>query len=176
MTDASDPDTHEGNVDAQSSADFEHALGALVGKPVLWHISDPISGVLLYLGQRVDRARPISNTYLTEEQRRYVGDSSVFITCTWRIDTPPDLLPAPNEEMNEIDRWDAQLSVCVGKTLVCARTTPDRRQLQLQFDNETWLVADLSTSYRYQDYTIQVGDTNWTVEADGSLERELNES
>jgi len=148
---------------------FERALAALVGKPVLWHVSDPQSGVLLDLGERVEKERPTENPKLTAEQRRYRGESSVFITCTWFLNVPSDQTQPARQGLDERSWWHKQLSLVVGATVTETTTTADLRQLQIRFDNRVRLVADLEDSSEYQDYTVRVGREYWSVSADGQL-------
>lgn len=162
-------DPPSGDADA---AGFERALAALIGKPVLWHVSDPQSGALLDLGERVEKERPTKNPKLTAEQRRYQGESSVFITCTWSLNVPSDRTQPARQEMDERSWWDKQLSLVVGTTVTETTTTPDRRQLQIRFDNGVQLVADLEDSSEYQHYTVRVGREYWSVSADGQLTHE----
>jgi hypothetical protein len=152
---------------------FARALAVLVGKPVLWHISDPQSGVLLDLGDRVERPREIRNPSLTTEQRRYTGDSTVFITCPWWINAPDRLVPAPGE-LDKSAWWDLQLGAVVGQTIVRATTTANHSQLQLNFDNGAWLVADVAEASEYQHYTVSIGGEFWTVSADGQPSYKLS--
>lgn len=162
-------DPEQATGDERAAKDFAWGVRSLVGKPLLFHISDPISGVMLELGERVLLARPIDNPRLSAEQREFEGDSSVFITCTWWLDAPDGVILSRGE-LDDRAWWDTQLDILVGHTVVQVATTADRLQLQIQFDNNVWIVADLVRSQEHQDYAIRRGREYWTVSADGRLE------
>lgn len=42
--------------------------------------------VAIDFGPKVKRPRPVSNPYLTPEQREFVGAFSLLISCAWRLD------------------------------------------------------------------------------------------
>ena len=154
--------------DERAAKDFARVLRGLVGKPLLFHISTPISGVMLELGERVRLARPVDNPRLSAEQREFEGDSNVFITCTWWLDAPDGVIPSRGE-LDDLAWWEVQLAILVGHTVEQVTSTADRRQLQIQFDNNVWIVADLARSQEHQEYSIRRGREYWTVSADGRL-------
>lgn len=117
---------------------FQRALADLVGNPVLWHVSDPQSGVLLDLGDRVEKERPTKNPRLTAEQRRYQGESSVFITCTWFLNVPSDQTQPARQEIDERSWWDKQLSLVVGATVtLTSKTLRSTRTTRSEWDANT---------------------------------------
>ncbi len=80
----------EGTVDG----DLEEALNTLDGKTCWSVVAGGASGsvVSLDFGEKIPRERPLRNPELTEDQRLFKGESSLFVECDWRLETEQEVL------------------------------------------------------------------------------------
>lgn len=60
------------------------------------------SNIALDFGKKILRKTEIKNDYLSEEQRKYVGEFSLYITCSWRLDSDTGVI-CGSKEPNQND-------------------------------------------------------------------------
>jgi hypothetical protein len=120
----------------------------------------------------VPLTRPATNPHLTDEQRRFEGEKSVFIQCTWNVIAPSAMLSAPPAD-DRHEKWNRELALIVGATATAASVDEATLTLQIEFDNKVALRADPRDSPPEREaYTIRVEQRYWAVFADGRVEEE----
>jgi hypothetical protein len=160
---------------APSNADtMSAAVSALVNEPVLWHISDPISGAMIEFGERVPLKKPVNNSTLSEDQRRYEGQKSLFIQCGWVIGGPGDLLPVGSPATVE-EKWNQEMDLFVGATVVRARFSRATLKLLLDFSNEMALEISSSAGDTTA-YTVRLDHVYISVTGDGEYDVEHDDT
>ncbi|MDM8549321.1 hypothetical protein QUF72_04550 [Desulfobacterales bacterium HSG2] len=74
--------------------EFLSALKNLAGKRC-WGVAageGTGSVVALDCGDKIPRDRPLRNVHLAEDQRRYKAELSLFIWCSWRLDSDTEVI------------------------------------------------------------------------------------
>ena len=61
-----------------------------------WHGSH----FILDLGEKVPRDYRIENPTLTEVQRTFRGELSLFVECAWRLDSKSSVIPTDQTEIS----------------------------------------------------------------------------
>lgn len=157
-------------------AEMGSAVAGLVGKRVLEVLDEPTSGSLLDLGEWVRRPRPIPNEHLNERQRNFRGSDSVFVRCTWVLDSPVDL----GLVVDETDWWSRMLSrmdlirSLIDQTVSSAEFSASDLSLTLAFD-PLGATLKLEPPLKGGDLTecsVGLGGQFWIVQSDGKVFRE----
>ncbi len=80
--------------------EFRANLNLLVSKECWSFIAGPGTGsfVTLDFGPKVPRRTPLKNKTLTQEQREYRGEISLFVECSWRIDSGTEVVCSSQDD------------------------------------------------------------------------------
>ena len=103
------------------------------------------SVILLHIGVRTLRAKPVRNPYLSDFVRRYDSAYTLRIMCPWRIDSPTEVVAGshmPNS--NDGPMVKGFESIC-GKTVTSVSCSAPAFDLILKFDNLYSLVIQCSS-------------------------------
>lgn len=145
---------------------------SLVGEPVLWVVSDPVSGAMIEFGARQRLARPIPNPALPTEQREFEGEKSLFIRCSWELilqNASPDVAGSGKgaESLELLDRL-------AGMTVTRAEIDEISCNLTLEFDHVVHLrVNPTKAPSRLEGgYTVRIERSYWSVSNRGEVSEE----
>jgi hypothetical protein len=94
------------------------------------------SSFQLVLGGKVLRKHPIKNPHQSEEFRKYAGEASLLVWCSWRLDGESEAL-ASSDEADEV--IEHKLQVLVGTTLETVEITSRAWDLCLSFSGNLQL-------------------------------------
>lgn len=145
--------------------ELDELVAQLVGQPCLWHVSDDRYGALIYLGERVERPRPLPNEHLTAEQQHHTGTHSIFINCECRLQVPDELPVRAISTANF-----GFLDLLSGRRVVSALV--GRPGLSLRVVYEEGIVLDVEPRrgpYRDTYYVVRARGTSVNVLGDGSV-------
>src|SRR4051812_10034701 len=84
-------------------AELREVLDNLVGK-ACWNIAAGIntgSHVSFDFGKKVRRVKPLKNPRISQELRQYTGEVSLFVTCSWRLDSEVEVLCGSEDDNSE---------------------------------------------------------------------------
>lgn len=71
------------------SGEFKQQIHSLVGQPCWSVVAGEGTGSIIALdfGKKIPRVVPLTNLHLTEDQRYFKAEMSLFIECAWRLDS-----------------------------------------------------------------------------------------
>jgi len=143
-----------------------------VGDPVLWVVSDPQSGALIELGTKRALPRPIANPHLTEEQRGFEGEHSLFIRCAWAL-----LAPNAEHDWSQTPKASESLELLEhleGLSITDAGLDQSDWKLTLTFETRLRLVVDpMRRPWRLEGgYTVRADRSYWSVSKYGEVSEE----
>lgn len=126
-------------VSSFDQAEFAAEIQALAGLPCGSCIAGRGTGshVALDFGERIRRAEPIRNERLTMEQRSYIGEKRLFITCVWRLDSADQVVCGAWDSNEDDGLMIEGLDQIVGKNLIAVRASPPAWDLTLDFGHRT---------------------------------------
>jgi hypothetical protein len=143
--------------------------------------SDAKSGSLFDLGEWVELSRPIANPCLPERQQNYIGSESMFVRCSWELDSPVDLIPV-GVELHGFEERTRLLEALVGSRIAEATFSAAPLEFWLRFENQMSLRLCLAqASFREQalrlfgsaSLTVSVRDSHWSVRPNGEISEAL---
>jgi hypothetical protein len=145
------------------------AVGSLVGRQVLWVISDPESGSLIDFDPPRRHLRPINNLNLTHEQQNFKGDAAVLVRCAWELRDLGGVvigqygLGSPAGELSPLDDLAGRR--------VTASELGDSMCLALSMEDGATLQVDPRTKSReFAAYIVYRQQETWSVFSDGRVE------
>ena len=93
------------------------------------------SVICLDFGRKLPRIKPLKNPTLTEEQRNYEGEYSLYIECAWRLQTKKQVLcSSTSSNMTGQDMLNG-LSQLIGGQVVKVAVRALGGDLTIHFDN-----------------------------------------
>jgi len=115
------------------------------------------TAISLAFGEKIPRASPLGNTRLTEEERIFEGEFSLFVECTWRLQTPDEVLCTSLSSNLEGQSRHQELMQLVGKHVVDVEIRLPAGDLEITFEDKRILVvfADQANEIdRWDNYTF----------------------
>ncbi len=112
--------------------ELERLVGALKGLRC-WYVScGGAAGPTfqLALGEKVSRHAPLKNAAHSEEYRRFEGEASLLVWCSWRLDGPDRPLTSSDDAPQQIVQ---ELSRLVGAAVASVCLAPPGWDLTLAF-------------------------------------------
>jgi hypothetical protein len=134
------------------------------------------SAIDLHFGSKVPRERPLSNPTLTEEERRFEGEVSIYITCAWRLDSKSSVVSGWLDGGETVDEMVKGLKSIVGHRAEAVEIQKPAWDLKIKFDNDLTLMvfADQTNVLdRDDNYSVFVGTKGFTVGTRGELRWEV---
>jgi hypothetical protein len=156
--------------------DLTSALGQLIGKECWSVIGGRGTGsvIVISLGERVLREREISNSCLTEDERRFDALFSSMIWCSWRVERAGRVVGTWGAltETGELEPTGAL--ALKGRRLSGFELDDPIPDLRLDFgDVRLSLFADyLSDDPGEAAYTVAIPAGTYSVSADGEIQFE----
>ncbi|MHB1158395.1 MAG: hypothetical protein ACYC26_16345 [Phycisphaerales bacterium] len=139
---------------------YRNSLNRLIGKPCWSIVAGPPCGshVSMCLGEQILRSRELSNSHLTNDQRKYDGEFAIFIeSAAWRLDQGAEVITGstdPNDNNGPMIQGLARIINTRVKEICLSVPGLD---LTLLFDNELVLkifcdqLTEIGDNYSYFD-------------------------
>jgi hypothetical protein len=156
---------------------FNEALALLVGQPCWGVLAGAGTGSHfdLQLGAMISRVTPRRNSTLAPRVRDHDPDLSLFVTCSWRIDSPDSVVGGCWEGNGPAGSMLGSLHSLVDQTIAAASATGPARDLEVCFSNGHVLrvFCDQTDELEPAD-NYSIGTAGWisTVGCRGSLSSE----
>jgi len=111
-------------------------LRSLIGKPCWAFYAGESTGpdVIFDFGRKIPRTVPLLNRHLTEEQRYYEGEVSLYITCAWRLDSESEVICGSTDSAAEDGPMVRGLRALVGRTVESTEIVTPGFDLTLRFN------------------------------------------
>ncbi|NLD93288.1 MAG: hypothetical protein GX639_11545 [Fibrobacter sp.] len=97
------------------------------------------SAVAIDIGGKIQRKKPLTNPYLTEEQRQYQCEYGLLIDCSWRLDSSIAVICSSKDSNEEGGVMLSGLKELINQRIVSVEVFMPAIDLQLHFDNEMTL-------------------------------------
>lgn len=148
-------------------------LHALVGEECWGAVGGEGTGsvILLSIGARTLRARPVRNPHLSELCRLYDPASSLRVRCPWRIDSPSKVIAGSHMSNANDGPMVRGLQEICGQKIVAVLCPAPAYDLTIHFENRRSLVVHCSAiGVDYDDcYSLGTPSGWYTVGFDGDL-------
>ena len=92
------------------------------------------SNLTMGFGQRIERTRPLDNPFLTPQDRHFVGEYSLFITCMWRLDSKSKVICGSYEPNDNDGYMIQQINKLAGLKVISAKAFPPGYDLEISFE------------------------------------------
>jgi len=142
--------------------EFENELKRLIGKPCLSIYAGESTGpdVLIDFGKKMPRTIPVLNPKLTEEERYYEGEVSLFIRCAWRVDTKREVICGSTDSAVEDGPMITGLGVLLQRTVESIQVRLPGLDLTVKFNGSLELrifcdQTDLENEYDNYSFTLK---------------------
>lgn len=136
------------------------------------------SNISLDFGKKVERARPLRNSHLTEAVRKFTGEFRIFVQgCAWRLDADKMICSSKTPNAND-GPMALGLRTLVDQRVVNAAITLSGYDLLIEFSTGTKLrlfcdcFDDVSDG---NNYSFHTPDWVFVVKAGGILASESRE-
>jgi len=128
---------------AEIGVELEKALRALVGKPCWTVFAGPETGsaIDIHFGSKIPRLPPLRNPALSDDERRYEGEFSLYITCAWRMTENNQVVYGWTDAADDPAALNSTLEHLVGRTVIAMDVKPTAWDLSLQFGSD--LILDI---------------------------------
>lgn len=97
------------------------------------------SNIALDFGRKILRKTEIKNDYLSEDQRKYRGEFSLYITCSWRLDSHSGVICGSKEPNQNNGPMIEGLKRIVTKRIIDIDIISPAFDLIIQFDDRLTL-------------------------------------
>lgn len=156
---------------------LRQALRQLVGRNCWGIVAGAGTGstVALDYGKKVPRKMAIRNPHLTEEQRCFTGEYSVFVTCSWRLDSSADVICGWEDGNDEGGPMLRGLRSLVGRSVSDVEVMSPGHDLAIRFESDTWLRVFCDHTSEADDgdnYSFFTRKTVYTVGCRGRIRTE----
>lgn len=146
--------------------EFANQLRNLTGKRC-WAVyagESTGSDVDMAFGKKIPRTVPLLNPHLTDEQRYYDAEMSLFIECTWRLDREGEVVCGSIDSNLEEGPMLAGLKSVVGKTVESVKIETPVFDLTVRLSGNLVLkIFCDQTSGEDDNYSIHVQDKVYIV-------------
>jgi hypothetical protein len=151
---------------------IDDAMERLIGLAVLAVTSDPRSGSLFDLGERLQRPQRIPNPNLPEKQQNYIGSESMLVRCRWELDSPINLVP-DETALHGFEQRTRLLETLTGSRIADANFSAAPLEVTLRFEKEVTLRLFLARPiFSETTLTLRFRELYWTVNASGDINEE----
>lgn len=118
--------------------EFLLLLNKVVGTPCIGFTAGAGTGsvVAVEFGSRRPRLRPLTNQFLTEDQRLGESEYSLFVECAWRLDSAKEVVCGAWDDNSAGGIMLNGLQLLVGRALGSFRLTEPGFDLELHFDGD----------------------------------------
>jgi hypothetical protein len=132
------------------------------------------SAIDLHFGAKVTRKTALSNPTLSEEERRFEGEISVYVTSAWRLDSDVNVICGWLDADENVDEMVRGLKSMVGHKVGAVEVRTPAWDLRISFDNGLSLVifADQTSLDDGDNYSVFDGGGGFTVGACGQIRPE----
>jgi hypothetical protein len=128
------------------------------------------SRIALDFGGRIPRQHPLTNQNLTEEQRLYEAERSLFVECPWSLTRAGEMLCSWEDDYAPVDAAFAKL---IGLPVRNAAVDEDTGRLIITFANaEELSIVNDQVEKGLDGYTIFEPGQALVVDANGHVIRE----
>ncbi len=93
------------------------------------------SAIDIHFGAKVPREVPLTNPTLTDEERRFEGDTSIYITCAWRLDSRSSVVCGWLDGGETVEGMVRGLRSVVGHRVEAVDIQRPAWDLKIVFDN-----------------------------------------
>jgi hypothetical protein len=134
-------------------------LEQLIGKRCVGFSAGAGAGSVIDLefGLRRPRRKPLTNPFLTEEQRLGEPDISLFVKCVWRLDSDREVICGAWDDNSHDGIMLGGLNALVGKQVLSFNLDEPGLDLSLKFDNY-WTLRIFCDQVNEDD-----GDDNYSI-------------
>jgi hypothetical protein len=153
-------------MDRSYYSEFQNNLKCLIGKEC-WSIiggAGTGSNISLAFGEKVPKKRPLKNRSLTDEERNFNGEFSLYITCTWRIDSELEVACGCREDNSAKGPMLRGLQKLVNQRVISVCLSPPALDLSLTFENNLSLrifCDQTSLDEDHDNYTFFLRTREW---------------
>jgi hypothetical protein len=148
----------EGNrLQRKISVEFEEVVNRLVGQLCWGIIAGAGTGsiISLQLGEQIPRQSPLNNPALSRVQKKYESEYTIFIECSWRVDSKSKVICGCWDDNSKNGEMVAGLKRLTGSTVTSVNVKKPAWDLELMFSNGFVLrlfcdsvnLADLNDNY-----------------------------
>ena len=147
----------------QASRKFGQTLSSVKGE-ICWSVlASATTGLALHLkfGKQRRRQRALKNPNLTETERKFDGEITLYTACPWRIKSLNGILIDGDDEQGYGSNGPTlkALEGLKGKKITRAECAPASHNLSIEFDGEISLeIYDVISAKQNFIYTFTIGD------------------
>lgn len=160
----------------KSQGQLASSLENFVGKRCIGHVAGGAAGshVSLEFGQRVQRLRPLSNPALSEEQRLTEAEYSVFVLCSWRLDSEFEVICGAWDDNSEGGPMLKGLDLLIGRRLDAFNLIAPGLDLELRFGNISFRIFcdNVNEDDKEDNYSLFLPAEIVTIATRSRMERE----
>ena len=148
--------------------EFKNQLNQLVNEKIWSTVAGAGTGSVFTceLGEKILREIPLTNTYLTEEQRLYEGEIGGMIRCGWRIEKNGQIICGSGDSNENGGKMLMGLDTISGKAISSVEIKP-YLDLAIFFEDNSILrlFCDIAeTDELCYNFTFNKGDSFYFVE------------
>lgn len=151
------------------------ALEGLVGLPCWSVVAGPGTGsvVSMKLGARIPRDRPLTNPYLTADERAFSSEHGLFVNSDWRLDNGFDVLCSSQSSNEAGGPMVSGLAALIGRSVTEFELRAPVHDLTVWFgdDRRFSIFCDL-TPDASEDYVVFVPGGSVSAGPVGVIDRE----
>lgn len=97
------------------------------------------SNVSIDIGRKILRKQSIKNDYLSEDQKKYVGEFSLYVTCSWRLDSIDSVICSSKDSNEQNGPMVCGLKRLIGRKIIKVDVITPALDLVLCFDGSLCL-------------------------------------
>jgi hypothetical protein len=139
--------------------EFEATLSGMLGRQC-WSFSASIntgSHVVLDIGRKIRRKRPLRNPRISEEERLYEGEFNLYITCSWRLGWKEKVLCGGEDDNSNEGPMQHGLQYLLGRRVTSVNLERPGLDLELRLEN------DLSLRIFCDEFGIEEHSPHYTL-------------
>jgi hypothetical protein len=117
-------------------------------------------------GKKIKRKKPLSNKYLSEEQRAFQGEYDLFVECSWRLDERKDVICSSKDSNKENGVIVSGLKRLVNKKVISIEIHKPAYDLDLYFINNLTLKIfcdETNSAENVDNFTFATPERNYIV-------------
>jgi hypothetical protein len=120
-----------------AAIEFERDLTQLAGKECWAFYAGRASGSVidLHFGAKLPRRQPLQNVNLSDTERNYDGEFSLYVECAWRLDSIDQVIAGWTQWSDSIDNMFEGLRLVKGRRVEQVDIKRPAWDLTLRFDN-----------------------------------------
>ncbi len=158
--------------------EYTNELRGLIGKPCWAFYAGPstASAVDLHFGKKIPRAIPLLNPHLSEQERFYDGEISLFFECAWRLDSEGEVICGSTDSSENDGPMQRGLGLIVGRAVKSVKAELPACDLTVRFDGDIVLKVfcdQTNLEEGYDNYSLHVKDKIYIVGPRGRIRCEL---